>query len=104
MSAPVNYTCPDIDAILRSLEELLNASKEWGEDVQLDVESYLRNIPYELEKLRDSNSTLRDWGETLERELDTNRNELGKLMDEYSNLKDKMERMEEILIGYGIDY
>jgi archaellum component FlaC len=88
MAAPVKHTCPDIDKVIKSINDLLEIAKKWeDESYYNEVEYYLYDIPDKLEKLRDSNSSLRDWGEEIEKELIELSNSYAAIADEYEELK-----------------
>jgi hypothetical protein len=70
MSAPVKHTCPDIDALINSVRELLKIADNSDESIAEDACYLLKDFEWKLEKLRDSNSSLRSWGEELESEVD----------------------------------
>jgi hypothetical protein len=72
MSAPVRHTCPNIDKLIINVNTLLDLAKSNKEDTDFpeEINCYLSDFEYELEKLRDSNSSLREWGEHLEEVLD----------------------------------
>lgn len=59
MSAPIGNTCPDIDKAIRHLRS--------SADTEGESQIASMAIDY-LEELRSSNSTLREWGEALEKE------------------------------------
>jgi len=88
MSAPIGNTCPDIDSVIESIKTSLiyleSAKNELSRERYDETESYIDSAIREiedfcdtgyygkknnlLEKLRESNSTLRQWGEELEKE------------------------------------
>ena len=103
MGAPVNYTCPDIDRIIQGINSVINLANEWDAPYN-EVYYSLVNLPYELERLRSANASLRAWGEDLEEGFDSSETEIGKLKDEYSALTKEKERLEKILIENGIEY
>lgn len=60
MSAPVKHTCPDIDKVIKWIRDCE------GEEID---KYFIKNIVVDLEELREANSKLRNWGESLEEEL-----------------------------------
>lgn len=86
-NAPVDFTCPDIDAIIASLQDAVGDIRrilkynELDKDVAHDLdrisdqieENYYKRMfggqLSPLEKLRHSNDELRGWGEELYAEL-----------------------------------
>ena len=75
MSAPVKTTCPDIDKAIRSIRAAIKVAKE-GRKQHPEADDYFWDILYNiedlegpLEDLRNSNASLRDWGDSLEEEL-----------------------------------
>ena len=103
MGAPVNYTCRDIDGIIEAINSVINLANEWDAPYD-EVYFSLENIPYELERLRSANASLRARGEELEEGFDYSETEIGELKDEYSALTKEKERLEKILIENGIEY
>jgi predicted nuclease with TOPRIM domain len=105
MSAPVKYTCPDIDRIIKDINDLLKIANKWEDESHYgEAEYYLYDIPDKLEELRHSNSSLRDWGEDLEKELDEKVKEISDLDNTVSTLTDEVERLKRILIENEIDF
>ena len=68
---PVRHTCPDIDHLQSCIKDAVKECKkdyesfDKAKDGFSDVLYYIEDIPYELERLRDANSLLRDWGNAL---------------------------------------
>lgn len=68
---PVRHTCPDIDRLKSDIEEAVKECKKDYDSLDsaidgfADVIYYIEDIPNELERLRDANSSLRDWGNAL---------------------------------------
>lgn len=87
MSAPVKMTCPDIDKIIKSLRSALRTAEHGlknfkGEDCGeyfKDIEYDLDGLEWELEDLRKSNASLREWGDDLENQLEIAANEINDL-------------------------
>lgn len=75
MSAPVRYTCPDIDKVIKSITSAQREAKH-GERINNESSEIFSEILYELdglidivEGMRKSNAELREWGNNLERDL-----------------------------------
>ncbi|BAQ92514.1 hypothetical protein [uncultured Mediterranean phage uvMED] len=77
MGAPVNNTCPDIDKVIKGIEEAEKLSSDFYTNFQdkkvSDIEEAFQDIANALfrltdtmEDLRSANSSLRDWGESTE--------------------------------------
>lgn len=88
MSAPVKHTCPDIDKVIRQIRSALKIANgmmkqhERGSDdwhAYDDIDTELRNLEWDLEDLRSSNTALREWGEGLSEELETAANTINEL-------------------------
>jgi len=108
-SEPVKQTCPDINRLQKTIEEIRNnfASFKDTDNVDdflsymVDASWELRGVYDTLEELRSANSALRDWGheltslvEQMENEKDS---EIGELEIEISAKEDKIEELEEII-------
>jgi hypothetical protein len=73
MAAPVKYTCPKTDLLIRNVRALMEAANSENEEGLSDTVLYhLKDFEYELEELRYSNDKLRSWGERLENILEDN--------------------------------
>lgn len=96
MSAPVKHTCPDIDKVIKMVKSIQDVAKdgmkahdknsddyERYKDVEWDTDSIIDK----LEELRNSNSRLRDWGETLETEKIELEDQIFHLEEEVKTLK-----------------
>jgi len=68
---PIKHTCPDIDKCIRIIEYVIKdvdfrrrqiSFDSEEDDILYNVSSSLSDVPDILEKLRDSNDTLRYWG------------------------------------------
>ena len=90
MGAPVGNTCPDIDYIINAIKTSETLAKDFYynlkdktideiEDSFRDMHHELSDLESKLEELRDANSALRSWGETLEEENNELINELEKV-------------------------
>lgn len=97
MSAPVRYTCSDINAAQKTLrgastdldqvdqllgdEEIdVSQARSYLRSARRDIEGVCRN---DLETLRDANDKLRDWGTENEEALETLREEHADLVREH---------------------
>ena len=70
MPAPIKNTCPDIEKVIKMIDDMVG-----------DVKDYVHSLKYELENLRTANAILRGWGE----ELEDKNNELEKELEEFKN-------------------
>ena len=86
---PVMHTCPDIDKLKSYIEEAVKECKkdydslDQARDGFSEVLCFIEDIPNELERLRDANSSLRDWGNALldkVKELESENERLSKLI------------------------
>lgn len=78
MSAPVKHTCPDIDALIISIDaaiaeankgcEIVDSNSP-AEDCFREILSELKPLEKQLESLRKDNAALRDWGEKGEHRI-----------------------------------
>lgn len=81
---PINHTCPDIDKLIKGIDEITKLTKGYEsiedisdlKDILNDIESILWNYDRELEALRNSNDVLRNWGITEAEEVDKLENKL----------------------------
>ena len=87
MGAPINNTCPDIDKVIEGIEEAEKLSSDFYtnftdkkvsdiEEAFQDIANALFGLTNTMEELRNANSTLRDWGEKNEEEVDRLESEL----------------------------
>lgn len=75
---PIKHTCPDIDKLIKGQNEIMKLIKNYQKideitdfkDIISDIENILWDFESELEKLRNSNDTLRDWGISEAQEVD----------------------------------
>lgn len=83
MSAPVKHTCPDIDASIKRLKDIILSCRDIEDSsLRRDIEWEADYVIDELEKLRKANAVLRDWGEELEKELQDAHDEIYSLEEE----------------------
>lgn len=86
---PVRHTCPDIDHLQSCIKDAVKeCKKDYGsldlaQDGFSDVLYFIEDIPNELERLRDANSSLRDWGNAL--------------LDKVKELESENERLSELI-------
>jgi len=110
MSAPIPYTCPDIDAIKEDLRErrneldqafddlengLIDKAKDLIDGVNQSIAEYInnnRNNP--LEELRTSNDTLRRYGEDMEEQRDQLDDKLSTVEAEVESLEDQLKDLQ----------
>lgn len=78
MPAPVKYTCPDIDRVIKRIRSAQKAAWEMCKrtekgtdenDAFKDIESELDGLESDLEGLRESNTSLRKWANFMEDEV-----------------------------------
>jgi len=70
--APVKHTCPDIDKLIKLLEDFEKSYKDHEDsDLKYSIYNLVWEVSNGLEDLRKSNSLLRDWGEDLCTEIDS---------------------------------
>jgi predicted nuclease with TOPRIM domain len=118
---PVRHTCPDIDRLKAMLKSIVNEMNDCKrEDDIEDILSLISNWSSdlegfgvgrwcELETLRSSNSSLRDWGhemydeaESLESERDELENEVSKLKDEIVDLESTISDLEDTVSEHSL--
>lgn len=98
MSAPIRYTCPDIDKVIEHIGDALIYISEARDDVdgcnvlsevfgKLDnAVDKLVDLEDEMEKLRKANDTLRSWGEEQEAQCEEYETEIATLKEEIESL------------------
>ena len=85
----VRHTCPDIDHLQSCINDAVKECKKDYESLDLaqdgfsEVLYFIEDIPNELERLRDANSSLRDWGNAL--------------LDKVKELESENERLSELI-------
>lgn len=111
MSAPVKYTCPDIDKIIADITEVVKEVQYTDNDEREALEAKLNFVDNldkytgrwynPLEELRASNSGLREWGEEqevraddLEADVKRLECEVDVLTEENRVLKEYIEKLE----------
>lgn len=75
---PIRHTCPDIDKIIKGLNEVQKTTRGYDKidsvdelkDIISDIENILWGFEDKLEELRRSNNTLREWGISEAEEVD----------------------------------
>ena len=86
---PVGHTCPQINYIQSCINDAIKECKkdydsfEIAKDGFSDVLYYIEDIPNELERIRDANDMLREWGNAL--------------LDKVKELEYENERLSEII-------
>lgn len=115
-SEPVKQTCPDINRIQKTINEIINNFESFKEEDDIqdlldnmkDASWELKDIYSTLEELRSANSALRDWGyeltslaENLESEKDSEIEELENTISaketEINYLEDNIYELEQTL-------
>lgn len=101
-SEPVRHTCPDID---RAIDDLLAIGNEMDkadtfENCNLQywsgvIDDIARGSRCTLERLRDANSSLREWGNELASELDDKDDQIKTLERENEELKEQMTSLQD---------
>lgn len=83
---PVGHTCPDIDKVLKELDAVKRLCKLRGNEDEGDLKSIIEDIEHELwdtdyqvEKIREDNILLREWGTTEAAEVDDLNEEMSKI-------------------------
>jgi len=96
MSAPVGYTCPMIDEIKADFETFYDLHFSMEEASRDELDSAVQTLFHHLygkrctiEKIRGANAALRDWGETMEENLDQCLRENEELQDTIDSLEQK---------------
>ena len=86
---PVGNTCPQINYIQSCINDAVKECKKDYDSFDLakdgfsDVIYYIEDIPNELERIRDANDMLREWGNAL--------------LDRVKKLESENERLSEII-------
>lgn len=86
---PVGNTCPQINYIQSCINDAVKECKKDYDSFDLakdgfsDVIYYIEDIPNELERIRDANDMLREWGNAL--------------LDKVKELESENERLSEII-------
>ena len=86
---PIGNTCPQINYIQSCINDAVEECKKCydsidiAKDVFSDVIYYIEDIPNELERIRDANDMLREWGNAL--------------LDKVKELESENERLSEII-------
>ena len=91
-NAPIGHTCPKIDTVISFLD---------GIDCEEIHPNDIKTIINVMEEIRSANSTLRDWGNDLCRQVDELQGEVDdeirrndKLQDEISDLKSEIKDLQ----------
>lgn len=92
---PIGHTCPDIDVIVGKAKEIQSICKSPEEEEHefnyrwiLDLTS---DIISQIEDLRFSNSTLRDWGHEVNDELEEAETDNERLQQRIEKLEDDID-------------
>lgn len=85
MSAPIKNTCPDIDKVIIGIKMACQAAKN-GRKEHPEADDYFWDILYNIEDLegklndlRHDNEALREWGHTLDGQLQSAAEEIDRL-------------------------
>ncbi len=76
---PIGHTCPIIDEVISAIRAANWDDTYWGE----------RDLIRSMEKIRDANGTLRDWGNELVLEIEMLNIEINKLQEKNENTLQK---------------
>lgn len=91
---PIRHTCPDIDAVVEKAKEIQNICKSPDDDHEYNywrISDLTSDIISQIEDLRSSNSTLRDWGNDINDELERVEEERDDLQQMVWNLEDDID-------------
>lgn len=80
---PVDHTCPTIDAVIEDVKYLISGEDDVPEDL---IDTIIENI----EKIRDANHQLREWGCERDEEATKNSNIIDDLNSEIEELKERV--------------
>jgi hypothetical protein len=106
---PVRHTCPDIDRLISTITQIVKEMDESGEEDDKDDllsliqnwSSDLRSIGVgkwcELETLRNSNGSLRDWGSEMYDDAEKMENERDEWESKCAELEGKVSDLESII-------
>ena len=101
-NAPVPYTCPMIDKVISAIESIEWDDTQWPKNDLIDT----------MEKIRESNDSLRNWGnekyddceelgtqiESLEKDINYLNIEIGDLSNEIKDLNNEILKLKDELI------
>lgn len=91
---PIRHTCPDIDIIVKQAKEIQGMCKSPDDDQEYNyrcISDLASDIISQIEDLRSSNSTLRDWGNDLNDELESVEKERDDLQQTVWNLEGEID-------------
>lgn len=102
MPAPVGHTCPDIDRVIKHINNALKIandgmkmrekeSDDWS--MYDEIDSELGGLESDLEGLRESNSKLREWGEEAEELIESLENDYINANTERLELRKELETL-----------
>ena len=93
MAAPIKHTCPEIDKYIKSIKYQIHRQRDFDNMSEGDIQDVVRNMNDELENcieylesLRNSNHTLREWGEDLESKLNNAESSIYELEEQLKSL------------------
>jgi predicted nuclease with TOPRIM domain len=105
MSAPVKYTCPDIDTIVKPLYQTIRdidkmkyheyEDAEYMEDYLSNCRSLMDDAIDTFERLRSSNNELRTWGTEMEEEAENMSVKYSELEEKYNQLLNDLNQAEQ---------
>jgi predicted nuclease with TOPRIM domain len=99
---PVRHTCPDIDRLQKTIKEIRDDFATFNDTCDVsDFISSMENASWELksisetiEKLCDSNSSLRYWGSEMYENAEKMENEKDEWENKYAKLEGKVSDLE----------
>lgn len=101
-NAPIGHTCPIIDDVIALMENAKSEAEWMNKNPDEDSASesnmiidFLSDAIRTIEKVREANETLRDWGNDLYEELDNANKEISELEEENSELGDRISELEQ---------
>ena len=91
---PIGHTCPDIDVIVEKAKEMQSMCKSPEDDDHeynyRCISDLASEIISQIEDLRSSNSTLREWGNDINNELEDAEAENDKLQQKIEELVEEI--------------
>lgn len=107
---PIKNTCPDIDAVISTIQQMVQQMKmfddkddkdvilEYISDWTVDLSSIGIGHRCDIEDLRTANSTLREWGNGLVSDIEYVEEERDALAEQCEKLKEELSDAEDCII------